>query len=368
VTKEDIFPLIIYGCDISYFTGKLENYFRLKGLPYTLHAMQGPADFKLVKQKTGVEQMPALQLGDGRWMTDSTKIIEWFEQVFPETSVVPLDPLQGFISLLLEDYADEWLWRPAMHYRWHYPEGAHHSSRHLVDELAGSIPLPGFLKRWAMRMRQRNGYTTGDGINADNVKGVEDIYLRSLQQLEAIFNQRPFLLGDKPSLADVGFAGPFFRHFGLDPVPQEIMRQQAPSVFEWIARLWNTKLESDNSSYVDGIPEDLGPLLDEIGNSYLPYLCANVDAVAAGKKRFDTEIGGVKYVGARYSRYRVWCLQNIRDSYNDLPEPVKSEAKELLELHNCWEPLWRHQQLPLLDGQEEGLPFKGDTKMVGANE
>jgi glutathione S-transferase len=179
VTKEDIFPLIIYGCDISYFTGKLENYFRLKGLPYTLHAMQGPADFKLVKQKTGVEQMPALQLGDGRWMTDSTKIIEWFEQVFPETSVVPLDPVQGFISLLLEDYADEWLWRPAMHYRWHYPEGAHHSSRHLVGELAGSIPLPGFLKRWAMRMRQRNGYTTGDGINADNVKGVEDIDLRS---------------------------------------------------------------------------------------------------------------------------------------------------------------------------------------------
>jgi hypothetical protein len=55
MTKEDIYPLIIYGCDVSYFTGKLENYFRLKGIPYTLHPMQGLGDFNLVKQKTGVE-------------------------------------------------------------------------------------------------------------------------------------------------------------------------------------------------------------------------------------------------------------------------------------------------------------------------
>jgi hypothetical protein len=31
--------------------------------------------------------------------------------------VIPLDPLVAFVSRLVEDYADEWMWRPAMHYR-----------------------------------------------------------------------------------------------------------------------------------------------------------------------------------------------------------------------------------------------------------
>ncbi len=232
-------PIKLYGSNVSYFTGKLETYFRVKSVPYTFHSMQAPRDFKLVEKNLGVGQMPAIQLGDGRWMTDSTKIIQWFEHEFTQNPVIPQDPLQAFICLLIEDYADEWLWRPAMHYRWHYPEGAYHLSRHLVDELMGAIPFPAFAKRAVLRRRQRRGYTRGDGINRDNVAGVENIYLRILQQLQAIFEQRPFMLGERPSLADIGLSGPFFRHFALDPIPQEIMRQQAPAVYEWVARLWN---------------------------------------------------------------------------------------------------------------------------------
>ena len=365
---EALQPITLYGSSISYFTGKMENYFRLKGIPYKLHSMQAPRDFDMVKENTGVEQMPAIQLGDGRWMTDSTKIIEWFEAQYPEHPIVPKDPLQAFLCLLIEDYADEWLWRPAMHYRWYYPEGAHHQSRHLADELFGSMPLPGGGKRWYLRFRQRGGYTTGDGITRTNVAGVEGIYLRTLQQLQAIFEQRPFILGARPSLADVGFSGPFFRHFGLDPIPVEIMRQQAPAVFEWMARLWNTRMDSCSGDWLSGVPADLGPILDEIGSHYLPYLCANVEAVASGRKRFDAEIGGVAYRKARYSRYRVWCLQELRSHFEALPADAQTAARELLEQHDCWEPLWRNEALPLLANQEQDLPFTGSTKMVGVNE
>lgn len=363
-----VLPITLLGSNISYFTGKLENYFRVKGVPYTFHSMQLPRDFKIVEKNLGVEQMPAIQLGDGRWMTDSTKIIQWFEAEHPDNAIIPQDPLQAFLCFLIEDYADEWLWRPAMHYRWYYAEGAHHQSRHLADELMGSMPLPVALKGWTIRLRQRRGYTSGDGITRANVAGVESIYLRTIQQLQAIFEQRPFILGDKPSLADIGFSGPFFRHFGLDPIPAEIMRQRAPAVFEWVARLWNTHKENCTGAWVAGVPDDLGSLLDEIGSNYLPYLCANVEAVANGKKRFDAEIGGVAYRGARYSRYRVWCLQELRSHYEALPADVKGTARELLDKHDCWEPLWRNQSLPLLSGQEQGLPFRASTKMVGVNE
>lgn len=364
----NIQPLTVHGSKVSYFTGKLENYFRVKGVPYQFEAMQFPAADKLNRERVGVGQMPIVGLGDGRWMTDSTKIIQWFEANFPDNPLIPADPLQAFVCLLIEDYADEWLWRPAMHYRWHYPEGAYLLSRLLVNEVMASMPLPGILKRWTLRRRQRSGYTTGDGITPAGVTGVEAIYRRTLQHLQCIFAQRPFLFGDRPSLADIGLSGPFFRHFGLDPVPLQIMREEAPAVLEWVARLWNTRLEGGSSQWLPGIPEDIGPLLDEIGSDYLPYLCANAEAVEGGQKRFDADIGGVQYRGARYSDYRVWCLQELRDQYEALPEDARSTAEQLLRKHGCWEPLWRIEALPLQPGAEKDLPFRGSGKMVGANE
>ena len=190
---------------------------------------------------------------------------------------------------------------------------------------------PGFIKRWNLRRRQRDGYTTGDGITPENLPGVEAIFYRTLEQLQAIF-------------------------------------QRAPAVLEWVARLWNSRLADCHGDWVGGIPGDLGPLLDEIGTHYLPYLCANVEAVAAGKKRFDADIGGVAYRGARYSRYRVWCLKELRSRFEALPDAVRGRARQLLERHGCWEPLWRQAELPLLAGQEQGLPFRATTKMVGVNE
>ena len=52
--------------------------------------------------------------------------------------------------------------------------------------------------------------------------------LRRFASLERIFEARPFLLGDHPTLADIGFSGPFFRHFALDPIPLQILRHTAP--------------------------------------------------------------------------------------------------------------------------------------------
>ena len=361
-------PIKVYGSNISYFTGKLENYFRVRGIPYELHSMQFPRDELEFKKRLGLSQMPTVALGDGRWMTDTTKIIQWFESEYPEGGLIPADPMQAFICLLIEDWADEWWWRPAMHYRWHYAEGAHLQSRHLADELTGSMPLPGIIKRWMLRRRQRGGYTRGDGITPTAVPGVEAAYLRLLEQLDGIFARRPFLLGEAPSLADIGLSGPFFRHFALDPVPLAIIRERAPNVLEWVARLWNTRLAEGEARWPAGIPDDLGPLLDDIGESYLPYLCANVEAVAAGRQRFDVSVGGVDYRGARFSRYRVWCLQELRDQFNAMPDAARTETQALLERHHCWEPLWRQDELPLLPDQEAGLPFRADTKMVGVNE
>jgi glutathione S-transferase len=360
---DNLLPITVYGSDLSYFTGKLEMYLRIKGIAYRFEPMLGPRIYHLVERETGATQMPAAMLADGRWMTDTTPIIAWLEEQQPEPRLVPADPLQRFFCLLLEDYADEWLWRTDMPHRWYTDEGAMLPSRHMADELLGEIPLPGFLKRFYLRRRQRGGYTAGDGVTEANHPQVEQTYLHNLDWLQSILATRPFLLGQAPSLADVGFMGPFFRHFSQDPVPAEIMRQRAPAVWEWITRMWNCSPERARGDWLTGVPDDWGSCLDDIGAAYLPYLCENVLAVRAGRKRWSVTVDGVYYPNARASAYRVWCLEQLQAAFEQMPEAQQQEAQLILERHGCWEPLWRFRDLDSGINRERPIPFYADAKM-----
>ena len=90
---EGITPLRVMGSKISYYTGKFEGYLRYKEIPYEFVAMT-PGVRREVTRRTGAAQMPAVRLADGRWMTDTTPMIAWLEQRFPDPPVIPLDPVQ----------------------------------------------------------------------------------------------------------------------------------------------------------------------------------------------------------------------------------------------------------------------------------
>jgi glutathione S-transferase len=360
-------PLILFGSSISYFTGKMENYFKVRSIPYKRRIEAYPAFEKKMKKMVGVHQMPAVVLPDGRWMTDTTKMIQWFESNFTN-SLIPQNPVQAFICYLIEDWADEWWWRPAMHYRWHYKEGAEFASNHLAKELLGAFPAPHFLKKMFLARRQRNGYTVGDGISQDNKDAVEANVRNLFSNLEKIFSKRSFIFGEIPSLADIGLSGPFYRHFALDPVPLKIIKNEAPSVLNWLDALQTTQLKNTEHGYIEELPADLNPLLEEIGRIYLPYLCKNVDAVRSGKKYFEFRTGELNIRKARFSQYRVWCLKELQEKFCSLSEDDQSSVEQMLRKFDCWEPLWMHKELPLEVKQEEGLPFRADRKMIGVNE
>ena len=333
-------PIEVYGSAISYFTGKFEAYLLYKEIPYLRIAMI-PLVRAKVGRGTGTTQMPAVRLPDGRWMTDTTPMIAWLESEHPEPAVIPSDPLQAFASRLLEDYADEWLWRPALHYRWSHPGDALLLSRRIVDEMMPHVPLPGGLKRWGIRQRQLRRYVHGDGIGPETQAHVEGVYLRCLEQLDAIFALQPFLLGDRLTFSDFGFFASMFRHFGLDPTPGAIMLERAPRVFEWLGRVWEARGSRVTGRLAVGIPGVWSPILREVGEAYLPFLCANAEGWKTRARRFDVTIQGTSYHGLPVSRYRVWCLEELRRHFEALSGDTRTDAKELLERHGCWEPLWR---------------------------
>jgi len=320
----------LYGLKVSYFTGKLEGYLRYKEIPFDFRSMS-IADFrKLIPEKTGAMQMPAVELDDGRWMTDTSPMIDWFEKEYPAHPILPDDPVQAYLCRLIEDYADEWLWRPAMHFRWSYPVSAKLLARQIVDEMARDVLAPGWIKRNRTEKRQRTNFVEHDGVTDETRAHVEGGYIRLLEMLGRIFENRPYIFGDRPTLADIGLFGPLFRHFSMDPAPAVIMRETAPSVMEWVYRLWNAKASHIKGDLVTGVPDDLLPLIREIGETHLPALAANARAWTKGETRYDVDIQGAPYRRLPVSHYRVWCLEKLQERFNALDEPTRSAIETLL--------------------------------------
>jgi len=361
---DPILPLTLCGPEISYFTGKLEAVIRYMELPYQ-RVTKGPMGE--LATATGTAQVPALRLADNRWLTDTTPIISWLDDRYPEASVIPRDPVTAFFSRLLEDYADEWLWRPAMHYRWDYAEGARLQARVLADAHEGDVQLPKFLMRYLITNRQRKYFTRGDGVTPETWDHVEKIFLDTLAQFNTILDARPYLLGTRPSLADFGFFGPMFRHFSMDPTSARIMRETAPAVFEWVARMWNARASVIGGELLEHVPEDWGPILDSIGSGYLPYLCANAEAWKAGRSHFDVDIEGALYRRIRTSVYRVWCLEELRRHFEALSEAHQGEVRARLEAHGCWAPLWRVDDPRSGVDPDRKAPFAGADSTKGSD-
>lgn len=350
--------LKLHGLRISYYTGKMEAYLRYKEIPFEFVTLN-PDRMRRLRRETGAAQMPSVELPDGRFMTDTTPMIEWFEAAHPQHPVLPDAPAMRMLAYLLEDYAEEWLWRPAMHYRWSYAVDRAHLGRLIVDEMLADVSRPAFLKRAFIRRRQLGEYVRKDGVDPNTRAHVESIYLRILDRLEAIFAERPYVLGDRPSLADFGFFASMFRHFSQDPTASAIMRERAPGVFEWQARLWNARGSAFATVPWGAEATGVEALLADVAMAYLPYLNANARAWQAGQSRFDPCIEGVQYRAVPVSQYRVWCLEQLQGRVRALEGVARTEVEAALDQHACLAPLLEIETPASRYDEGADAPFRG---------
>ena len=214
-------PYLVYAPRYSLCSNKLETYLRYKGIRYTA-AIPTPEVLQTIKRKTGFYKVPAAKTADDKWLFDTTTMMQWFEQRYPQAPILPDDQALGFIALLLEDYADEWLWRTAMWWRWEPPAARWATGRLIVTE--GGVPGPmRRLAGFSMSCRQRKEWLWDDGMTRKNSDDVRDQLYRELEFLEPLLEQPPFILGSHPSYADCGYAGPFLNHFCHEPEPLEVL-------------------------------------------------------------------------------------------------------------------------------------------------
>ncbi|MCB1316880.1 MAG: glutathione S-transferase family protein [Leptospiraceae bacterium] len=329
-------PYDVYLIDISYFSGKLESYLRYKRIPFRAIYPDDRMLLREVYRHTGLMKVPAVRTPESQWLRDTTPMIEWFESRHPQPAVFPSDPAHRFLSQLLEDYADEWLWRPAMYYRWEFTPDRVLNRRRAAREILRSWPLPSAWMGLYFAHRQRRIFVHGDGVNTDTIPHVEFTYLNCLDALESILADRPYLTGKNPTLVDFAFMGPMFRHFSIDPTPARIMRDRSPGVYAWAARLWNARaLHSSRTLHLSDTAfthPGWQYFWREIENVYLPYLHANARAFQNKQSRFDFALpmdSNVIYRRLPVYAYRVWCREVLRRKYNQLPGPAHKKLKRL---------------------------------------
>ena len=308
-----------YVSDVSYYSGKLEAYLRYAGIAHRRVEINTRVMYRTILPATGFMKVPCMQCPDGRWLKDTTPMIAWLDARHGAPSIYPDDPAQRFLALLVEDYADEWLWRPAMYYRWNFGDSHGLLRRRLGRDLSAGTWHSAAMLGWFMRWRQYFVYVRGDGVRPHNEHEVRAIYARTLEQLGALLRDRPFLLGSRPSIVDFGFFASMFRHFALDPHSAKQMVDTAPAVYAWVARLWNARAETTG---VPAFEHFDAPAWDavfaEIGRDYLPYLDANARAYADGVRRFDLRLSRAAYPRVPVVRYRVACREQLLKAWRAL--------------------------------------------------
>jgi glutathione S-transferase len=323
----------LHGIGPSPYSVKMRAILRYRRIPFVWAGAGDPRAVALANNLPPV--IPVLTFPDGRVMNDSTPLAYALEREHPgQRSIVPDDPVQAYLSDLLEDFGDEWVTKIMFHYRWYYEADRTFAQAWVVTSRDPSMPskerqaaMQGFNDRQVGRMAMV-------GCTEQNRPILEDSYRLILDTLDRHVRRIPFLFGSRPSLADFGLYGQL-QILSVDPTPESEMRRRTIDVYCWLLRL-------DDASGVDGqwsdagapLPETVKTLLQHCGDTYLPFLAANLRALQEGAAEVALDIMGRPYAQAPF-RYQAKCYDALRKKLAALPADIRKRLDPVLEEVGC---------------------------------
>lgn len=336
----------LIGAEVSLYTGKLRCYLNYKNIPYEEIVASKEVYRDIIIPRTGVRYIPVLITDDNVALQDTTVIIDALESRYPSPSVYPGGPLQKLVALLLETYADEWLVIPAMYYRWSIAENREFAIREF-----GRTSAPGATPEEQSAIGQETakpfaGALPRLGISADNGAAIETSFLALLADLERHFARYPFLLGERPSIGDLGLIGPLYAHLYRDPYSGRLLTEKAPRVAAWVQRMIDSgvhqhSIDGDFLSE-DQVPDTLLPIIARMfreQGSVLLQTMAQLQHWAEDHPdiRVPRAIGECTFtiegVGATRLTfpYMQWMWQRCVDAYQPLEDSDKQRVDTFLE-------------------------------------
>ena len=313
---------LLYGTEMSYFSGKARSYLRWKDIDLEERLADQNFYENVCVPKIGRRVIPVTLLPDGTALQDTTQLFDYFEGAYESPSFSPINLQQRFLASVLELWADDWLLIPAMYYRWEYE--ADTNALDFGMDLFPDLPL----KEQAEVGRQASTLFRSAlpllGVHAHNKKRVEDNWKAVLAELDTHFRAVPFLLGERPTIADFALSGALYAHMYRDATAGTIMKREGLAVARYVEKMMKPRVSlSGEFPESREVPPTLVPILRRIMSEQIPVVADVAARVSAWReenpgKKIPRVIGTHKFVfeGAREERsifpYVVWMAQRTK--------------------------------------------------------
>lgn len=318
---------ILYGSDISYYTGKTRSNLLHKHVPF-IERTPNPWQYMVTfPRRVGAAVMPVVVTPQGDWLQDSSIIFDELEQRFPDAPALPATPILKFAAYLFEFWADEFLLPMGWHTTWGRLE-----RRPVFIEEVGKDMMPGwpkFLQQLAGKDmgKKMNGMSDMLGFGDDMSSVLNRLRTTHLDGLNAHFADSLFLFGSRPSLGDFGLMGTLYSHMGRPPAARQELIEPRPHLAAWLQRMNDPTSSQDGQFWSeDSLPDTLQPAVRSIFDEMVPLIQACRDAVSAvpagDPERF---LGTITYpmAGGLHTRkasgYIVWMAQRLMAVYAGMP-------------------------------------------------
>ncbi len=343
--------ITLYGSPLSLYTGRVRSYLIKAGLVYReMLPNSRHYEENVLPQMGGRRSIPAVVTQSGKVIRDGAAIIDHYEAK-NNNAFSPESPKQRILSLLFDVIGSEGLLRPAMHYRWSFPN---ENQEFLQFHFETFVP-PQLDKKEVVeqRMNTMRGAGRNFGAVAETFALIESLYIELTEKLNAHFSLHPYLLGAKPCIGDFGLIAPLYGHLGRDPKPLRLMQAKAVCLFRWVERMNRPEpdigeFDAQNHHYLvdDQIPETLVDVLGQLAIDFIPEtkaacMCINewlgeqsspeANTVAErGVGMCTFEVAG-ESITALAQPYRFYLLKRVQDEYDQLSGTDKDDVDTLLQ-------------------------------------
>lgn len=343
----------LYAITHSLYSGRARAYLIKQGIPFQ-ELSTGHESFKdEVLPKGKLPTIPTLVTPQGEVIRDGAAIIEHFEAANGRPCQ-PAGPRQQLISALFDVIGTDGLLRPAMHYRWNYPEdNLDFIGYHFLYSQRDTPQRQDKTDYMMDRMRYAAQIF---GVTEQTQPLVEELYLEYLAALNAHFEEYPYLLGWRPCIGDFGLLAPMYAHLGRDPHPARLMQHRAIRVYRWVERM--NRADQDVPEYFtagtdflanDEVPESLLAVLRRVAEDFVPETraaagCINAwlaehqpEAGTAAVGRLAAPLGNGDFtlrgqtISALAQPYRFYLLQRVQAIHAGLAGDDRAAVEQMLQ-------------------------------------
>lgn len=313
----------LFGAETSPYSEKVRAALRYKGVDFdwVSRSVKTEADFQALAP---VPTVPLLISPEAVASQDSTAMLASLELAHPEPSTVPDDPACAALSLILEDYGDEWLNKAMFNERWGQSPDQEAAAQRLLEQLFAGHPPASRVEEVTKIVDRMAGRLPLVGAGGSNGEILRASFHNFTELLDAHLKETLYIFGGRPSAADFSL-GAQYRQMLSDPTPGEWLRDRAPFVTEWCEMMESPKANDAFKSLAE-LRETLLPLFKEdVAKTYIVWAEANSDNASKRRKKLSVKIKG-KTFEQDTQKYAAKAFKSVKKAIEKMKSPEGLDA------------------------------------------